>query len=69
MWPVNDFVKNNDFSGKTVIPFCISSSSGLSESGELLADMTGTGDWQTGMRFSSSVSEDDVVKWVNRVKL
>lgn len=64
-WPVNDFVKNNDFTGKTVIPFCTSSSSGLGESGELLAEMAGTGDWQTGMRFSSSVSEDNVIDWVN----
>lgn len=23
-WPVNDFVKNNDFTGKTVTPFCAS---------------------------------------------
>lgn len=64
-WPVNDFVKNNDFTGKTVIPFCTSSSSGLGESGELLAQMAETGDWQTGMRFSSSASEDDVAGWVN----
>ena len=64
-WPVNDFVKNNDFMGKTVIPFCTSSSSGLGESGELLAEMAGTGNWQTGMRFSSNVSEDDVIDWVN----
>src|SRR5699024_6747228 len=28
-WPVNDFVASNDFTGKTVIPFCTSSSSGL----------------------------------------
>ena len=64
-WPVNDFVKNNDFTGKTVIPFCTSSSSGLGESGELLAEMAGTGDWQTGMRFSSNVSEADVAAWIN----
>ena len=64
-WPVNDFVLNNDFTGKTVIPFCTSSSSGLGESGELLAEMAGTGDWQTGMRFSSNASEDDVAVWAN----
>ena len=64
-WPVNDFVKSNDFTGKTVIPFCTSSSSGLGQSGELLADMAGTGDWQTGMRFASSASEADVAEWVN----
>ncbi|MGN0173699.1 MAG: flavodoxin, partial [Acutalibacteraceae bacterium] len=30
-WPVDSFVKGNDFSGKTVIPFCSSLSSGLGE--------------------------------------
>lgn len=64
-WPVNDFILNNDFTGKTVIPFCTSSSSGLGESGELLAEMAGTGDWQTGMRFTSRAAEADVAEWVN----
>lgn len=64
-WPVSSFVVSNDFTGKTVIPFCTSSSSGLGESGELLAEMAGTGDWQDGQRFRSSVSEADVVEWVN----
>lgn len=43
-WPVNDFVEANDFTGKTVIPFCTSSSSGLGESGRLLAELAETGD-------------------------
>ena len=34
-WPVDGFVAANDFTGKTVIPFCTSSSSGLGESGEI----------------------------------
>ena len=51
-WPVNNFVKGNDFSGKTVIPFCTSASSGLGQSGDLLAEMAGTGNWQDGERFS-----------------
>ena len=38
-WPVNNFVKDNDFTGKTVIPFCTSASSGLGQSGKLLEDM------------------------------
>jgi flavodoxin len=63
-WPTNSFVKANDFTGKTVIPFCTSSSSGLGESGSLLAEEAGTGDWQEGMRFSSGVSESEVTKWV-----
>ncbi|CDA77398.1 putative flavodoxin [Clostridium sp. CAG:242] len=66
-WPVDTFVKANDFTGKTVIPFCTSASSGLGESGELLAELAGTGDWQEGIRFRSSVSESDVQEWLDSV--
>ena len=68
-WPVEGFVQGNDFTGKTVIPFCTSSSSGLGESGTLLAEMAGTGDWLEGQRFSSGVSEDDVETWLNGLGL
>ena len=68
-WPVNEFITSNDFTGKTVIPFCTSSSSGLGQSGELLAQMAGEGDWQEGKRFSSGVSEDDVTEWVESLDL
>ena len=68
-WPVDTFVKSNDFTGKTVIPFATSSSSGMGQSGSLLADMAGTGEWQEGQRFSSGVSSDDVQSWVNGLGL
>lgn len=68
-WPVDNFVKSNDFSDKTVIPFCTSTSSGLGESGELLAEMAGTGNWQSGERFRSGASEDDVRNWVSSLNL
>lgn len=67
-WPVDGFVEANDFTGKTVIPFCTSSSSGLGESGELLAEMAGTGDWQEGQRFRSGVSESNVTAWVESLE-
>lgn len=67
-WPVNTFVEANDFTGKTVIPFCTSASSGLGDSGELLAELAGTGDWQEGRRFRSSVSDEDVVAWVESLE-
>ena len=67
-WPVNGFIEANDFTGKTVIPFCTSSSSGLGESGELLAEMAGTGDWQEGRRFRSGASESDVAAWVESLE-
>lgn len=68
-WPVDTFVKNNDFTGKTVIPFATSSSSDMGQSGSLLADMAGTGEWQEGQRFSSGVYSDDVQSWVNGLGL
>ena len=68
-WPVNDFVQSNDFTGKTVIPFCTSSSSGLGQSGTLLEEMAGTGNWLTGMRFSSGVSQSEVSAWAERLEL
>lgn len=68
-WPVNQFVESNDFTGKTVIPFCTSSSSGIGDSGTLLADLAGTGDWQEGMRFRSGVDDADVQDWVNGLGL
>lgn len=64
-WPVNGFVTANDFTGKTVIPFCTSSSSGLGESGSDLAKLAGTGDWQEGKRFSSGASQADVQAWLD----
>ena len=64
-WPVNSFVENNDFTGKTVIPFCTSSSDGIGESGQLLAGMAGTGNWLEDRRFSSNVSQDDIQEWIS----
>ena len=67
-WPVDEFIETNDFTGKTVIPFATSASSGMGQSGELLAEMAGTGDWQEGQRFRSDVSESDVTAWVESLE-
>ncbi len=68
-WPVNNFVKENDFSDKTVISFATSASSGMGESVNLLEEMAGTGDWQEGQRFASGDSEETVSDWVAELKL
>ena len=64
-WPVDTFVDNNDFTGKTVIPFCTSASSSLGQSGELLAEEAGTGNWLEGHRFSSNPSEADILAFTD----
>ena len=68
-WPVDNFIKNNDFTGKTVIPFCTSASSGMGDSGKLLEKMAGTGNWQEGERFRSGASDSDVQTWVEELGL
>lgn len=67
-WPVDGFVTANDFTGKIVIPFCTSASSGLGESGELLAELAGTGDWQEGKRFRSGADEAEIAEWADTWK-
>ncbi|HIT71507.1 MAG TPA: flavodoxin [Candidatus Scatovivens faecipullorum] len=67
-WPVDTFVKANDFNGKTVIPFCTSSSSGLGESGTLLAEEANGGNWLEGHRFRSNPLEEDVDDWTDSLK-
>ena len=68
-WVVNNFIKDNDFTGKTVIPFCTSTSSGLGDSGTNLEKMAGTGIWLEGMRFNEKPSEDSIREWVRGLKL
>lgn len=67
-WPVDTFVKANDFGGKKVIPFCTSASSGLGQSGQLLAEFTNSGDWLEGYRFSSNATDNDIKAWTDRLK-
>ena len=68
-WPVSSFVAANDFAGKTVIPFCTSSSSGLGESGDLLAELADAGTWLEGQRFRGGASQADVAAWVESLDL
>lgn len=68
-WPVDDFVKNNDFSGKTVVPFATAASSGMGNSVSLLKEMNNTGNWLEGKMFRSSSSENDVASWVDSLNL
>lgn len=63
-WIMKSFVKYLDFSGKTVIPFATSSSSGIGESGKHLAEIAGSGDWKDGQRFSANASEEEISDWL-----
>ena len=64
-WPVDGFIEANDFTGKAVIPFCTAASSGIGDSGNLLEEMAGTGNWLEGKRLDRGISEDEVKDWIN----
>ena len=66
-WPVNSFVKENDFTGKTVIPFCTSASSSLGNSGKNLKELANGGNWLDGHRFSSNASESEIKEWTDKI--
>ena len=68
-WPMSSFVAVNDFTGKTVIPFCTSTSSGIGQSGELLAELADAGTWLDGQRFSRGSSESDIASWIAGLNL
>ena len=67
-WPVDNFVKDNNFDGKKVIPFCTSSSSDLGQSGKLLQKEANSGNWMDGHRFSSNASDSDIQEWTDNLK-
>lgn len=68
-WPVNHFASDNDFSGKTVIPFCTSYSSGIGSSDKSLAQLAVTGTWQDGHRFAEDASDSEVAQWADDLRL
>ncbi|MDO4901196.1 flavodoxin [Actinomyces sp.] len=66
-WVLNEFVKNNDFTGKTVAPFCTSFSSPVGASARELAALNRTGDWRSGTRLEAAVDADGVRRWLDRL--
>ena len=68
-WPINGFVEANDFTGKTVVPFCTSGGSGIGSTGSDLASFAGTGDWKAGRGFNSGTSDADIADWIDGMNL
>ncbi|MCC8015674.1 MAG: aldo/keto reductase [Eubacterium sp.] len=67
---ISTFLESYDFSGKTIIPFCTSHSSGIGSSDtnlhSLCSDSTA---WIDGRRFAADASSDEVMEWVNSLNL
>lgn len=66
---VSTFMESYDFSGKTIVPFCTSASSGIGSSATNLERLTGGATWLPGKRFNGGDSQDAVMEWVNSLHL
>ena len=58
------FVESYDLTGKTIVPFCTSGSSGIGSSAENLSASVSGALWLPGNRFSAGASRDTVVNWL-----
>lgn len=64
------FIESYNLSGKIVIPFCTSHSSGIGASATNLQTVTkGNATWIAGQRFSGSSSKAEVEKWIDNLDL
>lgn len=66
---VYTFFESYDFTGKTIVPFCTSGSSGIGSSATNLEKLTDGADWLSGKRLRGSDSQDTVMEWVNSLGL
>ena len=64
---VSTFVESYDFSGKTVVTFSTSGSSGHNDSS--IQPLATGANWITGTRLASNSSRDDMVEWINGLGL
>lgn len=61
---LDTFVESYDFGNITMIPFCTSGGSGIGRSGTNLEEKAGSGNWQSGERLQSSISDEDLSDWI-----
>lgn len=64
------FVENYNLSGKNIVPFCTSASSGIGTSATNLQSAANwQSTWLTGRRFSGSASKSDIESWISEMNL
>lgn len=67
---ISTFLESYDFSGKIIIPFCTSGSSGIGSSARNLhALVSETAEWKEGRRFSGSASKTEIKEWIDSLTL
>ena len=62
---ISTLLESYDLSGKTIIPFCTSGSSGIGSSATNLHSLASSATWQDGQRFGGGTAQSAVETWVN----
>ncbi len=62
---INTFLDTYDLSGKTIMPFCTSGSSGISTSVSAIRSICSDSDVLEGMRGTSSTTETQIEEWIS----
>lgn len=68
---MNTFLDTYDFSGKTIVPFCTSGSSSISQSVSVIREAEPEAQIKKGLQISSAGaddSSDEVSRWIEEIK-
>lgn len=61
---ISTFLESYDFTGKTIVPFCTSHSSGIGSSDKNLHGLC-SAEWTSGKRFASGTSKEEMKEWLS----
>ena len=62
---ISTFLESYDFSGKTILPFCTSHSSGIGSSDDDLHPLAPDANWLDGTRFPAETAREEIAAWLD----
>lgn len=66
---ISTFLESYNFSGKTIVPFCTSHSSGIGSSDTNLHGLADGANWLEGSRFAAGTSRNEIESWIGGLDL
>jgi len=63
------FLESYDFTGKTIVPFCTSHSSGIGSSDTNLHTLASDANWLSGRRFAAGTTRETIETWIGGLDL
>ena len=67
---IETFIEAHDLSGKTVLAFCTSGSSGYGRTGDILSALTDDAvTWLEGSRFSAAATAEEMEAWLQEMNI